>query len=214
MSNINTNASEKGAYGAERTKQETGAAQKAASTYVDQATGTASDAVASVQETASQAASQTRRATDDFQSQATAQVNAAANEGKKDVEAIRTTGAGYVEQAKALPKDVLSTAQGYVSGSQGNANDSQPGVSSSLQPTANAAVETSKNYLASAQEAIQPHIQSAQETVQPYLESAQATVQPHMDTAVATAKPYVEKAQSTLASTFESGNGDEKNRSS
>jgi hypothetical protein len=113
-----------------RTKQETGAARKKTSTYVDQASGTASDAVASVQvtynriyeankklidfnpqETASQATSQTKRATDNFQSQAAAQANTAAKEGKKDVEAMKTTGAGYVEQAKGLAENALSTAQ-------------------------------------------------------------------------------------------------------
>ena len=107
----------------------------------------------------------------------------------------------------------------YVSRSSGKPNVSDPnapqsGVLPSVQSTANTTVEASKSYLASAQEAIQPHLESAQETVQPYLESAQATVQPHVETAINAAKPYAEKAQSTLASTFGSGDGNEKRKSS
>ena len=103
--------------------------------------------------------------------------------------------------------------KGYATGSNGvsDPNTTQPGVLSSLQSTA---TTTSKIYLATAQEAIQPHLKSAQEAIQPYFESAQAIVQPHGETAINAAKPYAEKSQSTLASAIGPSNRNEKDRTS
>lgn len=109
---------------------------------------------------------------------------------------------------------MTSWQQDYISGPEGNSNNPnarQPEALSSLQSVSGSALETSKTYLTSAQEAVQPHMQTANETVQPYLESAQSTMQPHLETAAATAKAYAAQAQSIIAPTPESEKSEENN---
>ncbi|KAF8585842.1 hypothetical protein K439DRAFT_1615628 [Ramaria rubella] len=195
-----------------RVRQEKGAAhdsaQMTSSPYIEEVKGSASDTLASIQRSVFQATSQTEQAADDFQAQASAQTNAAVSEGKEDVEVAKTTGVGYIDQAKALTGSAMTTAQGYViavgkqlgASQDSTRNPSESGPPSSWQSTASMALETSKYYLASGQEAVQPRLQVMHETAQPHVERAQAIIQPYVDAVAESSKPYVAKGRSTLFS--------------
>ncbi|KAG6822330.1 hypothetical protein H0H87_003636 [Tephrocybe sp. NHM501043] len=56
---------------------------------------------------------------DNLQQQASAKTNAAVAEGQHDVEAAKSASAGYVEQAKEIVGQAISTAQSYLPNSVG-----------------------------------------------------------------------------------------------
>jgi len=76
--------------------------------------------------------------------------------------------------------NAVSTAQAYLPGINGtgqqaretpptNGNTIQPGVVSSITSGATAAVDTTKQYLVSAQKAVEPHVEYAKSVAQGYL---------------------------------------------
>ncbi|KAG6334950.1 hypothetical protein ID866_4129 [Astraeus odoratus] len=114
--------------------------------------------------------------------------NAAAAHGQQDIEKAKEVGAGYVEQAKSVAGNVITSANNTLRGSsegkprpQGSSTGtSAPGPSAglggvttdvltSLQTTASSAIGVTQQYLSSAQAVVQPHIDSAREKAQGYL---------------------------------------------
>ncbi|EPT01523.1 hypothetical protein FOMPIDRAFT_90189 [Fomitopsis schrenkii] len=88
----------------------------------------------------------------------------AANQGKLDVEAAKgvasNTAAIAVEQAKNLANGAYATAQSLFD-SQAQEGSTTRNLASTVQSTAQSALQTGKEYLVSAQTAAQPHIEQA-----------------------------------------------------
>ncbi|KAI0727801.1 hypothetical protein C8Q72DRAFT_795635 [Fomitopsis betulina] len=88
----------------------------------------------------------------------------AANQGKLDLEAAQgiasNTAAVAVEQAKNLASSAYATAQSLYD-SQAQEGSATRTLASTVQSTAQSALQTGKDYLASAQTAAQPHIEQA-----------------------------------------------------
>ncbi|KAI0964047.1 hypothetical protein AcW1_000959 [Taiwanofungus camphoratus] len=92
------------------------------------------------------------------------QTNAAASQGKFDVEKAKAAGASYLEQAKNLASSAVGAAQSYLNGSQSAAPSDRSttgNLASAVQYTAASAYDNGKEYLASAQSAVQPQIEKA-----------------------------------------------------
>jgi len=126
--------------------------------------------------------------------------NTAAAEGQSDLHAAKDASASYLEQAKTVADNVVTSAQvgldvwltwflqiehryfqDYLRGSTdpqaaANQQGSSTGpvtttsVISSLQTSASSAVGTAQQYLSSAQVVAQPHIDQARSTLQPHVE--------------------------------------------
>ncbi|KAF5384829.1 hypothetical protein D9615_001306 [Tricholomella constricta] len=109
-------------------------------------------------------------AIDQLQQQARQKTEAAVAEGHHDVDAAKAVGAGYVEQVKTMAAHAIATAQSYLPASVGGhtSTTAQPasGVASSIQGGAATVVDTTKEYVASAQEAVKPHIEHVKGAVQ------------------------------------------------
>ncbi|KZT75014.1 hypothetical protein DAEQUDRAFT_807286 [Daedalea quercina L-15889] len=106
----------------------------------------------------------------------------AVNQGKFDVEAAKgmasSTAATAVEQAKNLANSAYATAQSLFN-SQAQEGSTTQNLSSTVQSTAQSALQTGKEYLASAQTAAQPHIEKAKTYVTGAADSSgAATAQP------------------------------------
>ncbi|KAH9836927.1 uncharacterized protein C8Q71DRAFT_577911 [Rhodofomes roseus] len=88
----------------------------------------------------------------------------ATEQGKFDVEAARNTAGATattaVEQAKNIANSAYATAQALYN-SQAQEGSTTQNLSSTVQSTAQTALQTGKEYLASAQTAAQPHIEKA-----------------------------------------------------
>ncbi|THV07551.1 hypothetical protein K435DRAFT_788459 [Dendrothele bispora CBS 962.96] len=132
--------------------------------------------------------------TEKLQTQAQEITNTAVSEGKQDVEVAKATSAGYVDQAKAMASVAVTTAQNYISSATGATSDttqsrstttatgSGPGVVSQLQSGANVALETTKGYLATAQQTVQPHIEKGVNVASNYIGSLQQQANPNTGT--------------------------------
>ncbi|KAJ7492439.1 hypothetical protein FB451DRAFT_1502811 [Mycena latifolia] len=114
-------------------------------------------------------------ATDRLQTDASVKTGAAVEEGQQDVAAAKAAAGGYVEQAKNLASSAVATAQSYLPpGSGENGAHTAGDVVSGLQAGANAALATTKEYLAAAQETAQPHLVKAKDMAQNYLPGSDA----------------------------------------
>ncbi|KAI0319780.1 hypothetical protein OF83DRAFT_1108527 [Amylostereum chailletii] len=110
-----------------------------------------------------------------------AKTNEAVEQGKKDVEAASAAGATYLEQAKNIAGNVISSAQSYLSG---ESNQTSPSTTASTAgTTASNAFETTKQYAAEAQRVAQPHLEAAAKALQSGANSAATTAQPHIEAA-------------------------------
>ncbi|KAJ6621170.1 hypothetical protein B0H10DRAFT_1945544 [Mycena sp. CBHHK59/15] len=118
-------------------------------------------------------------ATEQLQQQAAQKTSAAVDQGQRDVAAAKATGAGYVEQAKSLASSAVTTAQFRQSylppGSGPNGERTTGDVVAGLQAGANAALATTKEYLAAAQETAQPHLNKAKDVATSYLPGSTTT---------------------------------------
>ncbi|KAL6298717.1 hypothetical protein BKA93DRAFT_753968 [Sparassis latifolia] len=79
--------------------------------------------------------------------------NVAASQGWFDVQSAKAATAGYAEQAKNLANSAYQTAQQYVPDSQ------------TTSQTMQSALDTGKEYLATAQSYVQPHLEKARDAV-------------------------------------------------
>ncbi|KZT30837.1 hypothetical protein NEOLEDRAFT_1126473 [Neolentinus lepideus HHB14362 ss-1] len=116
-------------------------------------------------------------------------------EGQHDVQSAKATGAGYLDQAKALAGAAVSTAQSYMP-STAQANGTANGLVGSLQSAATTALATGKQYF-----------QTVSATAQPHVDAAKAAAQPHIDKALETASGYVGAAQSKVGSATSTDTG-------
>jgi hypothetical protein len=157
-------------------------------------------------------------ALDTLQFQAQQATNAAAAEGQANVESVKATGAGLLNQASTMASDALASAQvssfpcfskpwylimagrqqSYLPGQGQNgsntaagSNNQGSGVSSQFQSGAATALSTAKEYISAAQAAAQPHVENVRSTIQPHIDSATAAAQPHIDRARETVQGYV-----------------------
>lgn len=107
------------------------------------------------------------------------QMDQATTQGMFDVESAKATASSAVEQARSMANSAYQTAQVCASlsnaatllslrfvqslfnGSQTSDNTTAGNVSSTVQSTASSALQTGKEYLASAQTVAQPHIDKA-----------------------------------------------------
>ncbi|KAF8604098.1 hypothetical protein BDV93DRAFT_472527 [Ceratobasidium sp. AG-I] len=209
MSNAAAASVQAATYGAERSKQELGAAHDTAK-------------------------ASTTGAQDDFQSKVDAAASeahlkkeAAVSEGKADVEEAKATTASYLDQARGLVDSALGTAQSYVSAGQerlgattthstahvkstGSEGPKAGGITNTLTGAAVSALETTKGVLATAQAQLaatgrnahstaQPHVESTQTaSIKPHVEAAQATIQPHVEATENAAQPHIDTIKQSL----------------
>ena len=113
--------------------------------------------------------------------------NAATEQGKRDVEHAKASGATYIDQAKSMAGDMYNSAQNFVQGGQSKGTDTDAPLSANtssafatLQATGAAAIGTTQQYLASAQAVVQPHVANAQAAAQPYIDRAKETAQGYL----------------------------------
>jgi len=197
MSNAAAASVQAATYGAERSKQEVGAAHDTAKTST---TETQDDFQAKVDAAATEAHFKKEEAV---------------SEGKADVEAAKSTTASYLDQARGFVDSALGTAQSYVTAGQerlgattthstahvkstGKEGPKAGGITNTLTGAAVSALETTKGVLATAQAQLAATGQSAQGVAKPHVESAQAAAQPHVDAAASAIKPHVDAAQATI----------------
>jgi len=156
------------------------------SEYVDQAKALATSAVKTAQsylpQTAESVGGQTKSTNGTSGSGVVSSLQSGATA------AVETT-REYLNGAQETTKPYIEATKESVIGRQTKSTNgtSGPGVVSSLQSGATAAVETTKEYLNAAQETMKPHI----ETTKEYLTAAQRTVQPHVDSAKGAAQGYL-----------------------
>ncbi|CCM04435.1 uncharacterized protein FIBRA_06615 [Fibroporia radiculosa] len=87
----------------------------------------------------------------------------ATSQGMFDVENAKATAASAVEQAKNMANNAYQSAQSLFNNPQSSDTSTMGNVSSTVQSTASSAFQTGKEYLASAQSAVQPHIEKAKD---------------------------------------------------
>ncbi|KAM5533943.1 hypothetical protein V8D89_012368 [Ganoderma adspersum] len=120
----------------------------------------------------------------------------AVSQGAHDVQSAKAAASGYVEEAKALAGNVLSTAQSYVSGTSHPSTSAEKGVgtndthASRIGATVQAAIVTGKEYLASAQAAAQPYIESAASTAQAQAERVKGAVSGTQANSAVSGQPF------------------------
>ncbi|PBK76760.1 hypothetical protein ARMSODRAFT_948589 [Armillaria solidipes] len=144
---------------------------------VDAAQGAAQNAAATAQAKGPALTGESPSALDTLQRQAQETTNAAVAEGKQDVEAAKSSGTGYLDQAKELASNAVSAVQQYLPGSDATTPKASQGSDSTvgnaatqLQASATAAVETAKEYYVSV---AQPQVEKATGAAQDYLHSLQ-----------------------------------------
>lgn len=144
----------------------------------DNAKDVAHDAASTAQSKGTSLTGDTPSALDQLQQQASKTLNSAVDQGKHDVGAAKSTVSGdYVDKARDMASSAISTAQSYLPESVGGHANGANGtygndVVSSLQSGATSALETTKEYLSVAQEAVKPHIENAKSAAQGYLGTA------------------------------------------
>ncbi|KAJ3721698.1 hypothetical protein C8R42DRAFT_668224 [Lentinula raphanica] len=105
-----------------------------------------------------------------------AKTDSAVAQGKVDVDAAKAQGQSYLEQAKNLAGSAIASAQYYLPNSNPVTHPSTGGSTAisdtltQIQSGAATALETGKEYLASAQTTAQPHIDRAVKAAQPHIE--------------------------------------------
>ncbi|KAJ6504428.1 hypothetical protein DFH09DRAFT_944042, partial [Mycena vulgaris] len=120
-------------------------------------------------------------AADRLATEASVKTGAAVDQGQSDVAAAKASATGYVEQAKTLAANAVTTAQSYIPAGTGpNGAHTTGDVVSGLQAGATAAIATTKEYIAAAHETAKPYIASAQETAQPHLVKARDAAQSYL----------------------------------
>ncbi|KAJ7705988.1 hypothetical protein B0H17DRAFT_1035158, partial [Mycena rosella] len=92
-------------------------------------------------------------ATDRLTTEASVKTGAAVEQGQHDVGAAMATTAGYVGQSKVLATSALPPTPERANGTHTTGD-----VVTGLQTGASAALQTTKEYLAAAQETTQPHL--------------------------------------------------------